>query len=213
MVVIFLLVRHSFRLRWMNMWIECSFDDWLNDTRMKWYASMKKAFSKLIYCTLTWWTRDAIKFGVGGRVHFLPFSQLAVTSNEFTCCDMIEFISHTIDFIYTMTERQWRRFIDIYDIWFNQHQTKLCCIKKWFTWSFLSALESRHRVGFSILTYSLASLLPLALFFESVNLTWPFDFSESCLSLVLLSVASWFYYGESISKTIRILSWTGENQR
>lgn len=173
------------------------------------YASMKEAFSKIIYCTLTWWTSDAIKFGVGGRVHFLPFSQLAVTSNEFTCFDMIEFISHTIDFIYITIEQQCIGGNDSFST-FDSIKIKSNCVK--FTWSFLSALESRHRVGFSFLAFSLASVLPLVLFFKSVNLTWPFDFSESCLSLVLLSVASWFWYEENILKTIRI-SWGEDNQR
>lgn len=147
---------------------------------------MEQAFSKTIYCTLTWMC-EAIKFGVEGRVHFLPFSQQAVISNEFTYYERTQPILHTM--IYNNIYSNIFSFLPntrtnlIFWSWIKKNRR--------FTWSFLSALESRHRVAFSIFTYSLASSLPLALLFESVNLTWPFDFSESCLSLVS-SVASWF---------------------
>lgn len=43
-----------------------------------------KRSAKIFYCTLTWWMCEGIKFGVGDRVHFSPFSQLAVISKPST---------------------------------------------------------------------------------------------------------------------------------
>lgn len=147
---------------------------------------------------------EEIKFGVGGRVHFLPFSQLAVISKPSTWCNE-QFAHQFLGLWTTICINNHCQIIDFSIIFhfvsmnkkkkYENKKIKTTFERNIFTWSFRSALVSRHRVAFSILVYSLVVVasvesFPLVLFSESVNLTWPFDFSDStCFSLVLLSVA------------------------
>lgn len=64
----------------LNVTKVCVFCCWLN-----WHILKTSVFSKLnLTVPLTWWMCEGIKFGVGDRVHFSPFSQLAVISKPST---------------------------------------------------------------------------------------------------------------------------------
>lgn len=130
----------------LNVTKVCVFCCWLN-----WHILKTSVFSKLnLTVPLTWWMCEGIKFGVGDRVHFSPFSQLAVISKPSTylfthihiraCTHVL--ITHCVLALAfhsqpSQTKQQ------------QQHKIETCMH---ITWSFLSTLESRHRGEFSMRT-------------------------------------------------------------
>lgn len=131
-----------------------------------------KRSAKWFYCTLTWWMCDEIKFGVGGRVHFLPFSQLAVISKPSTWFIRLNYAPEL------MANNHYRVRIYIHIKTIHKRNGSISWWMQsnpvWETWtitlSFLSTLESRDRA-------TLVESPLFDLFSESVILIWPFVLS------------------------------------